>query len=458
MISSIAVNGAEWTKTPVVALNPGLVAIIGARGSGKTALADVIALGCDATSERLSQASFLVRAGADGLLSMASARLTWANGEDVVRKLDRSDAYSSDDYPRARYLSQKFVEELCSAHGMTDELLREIERVVFESHPVADRDGAADFEELLDLRATRYRNARRREEESLADISDRIGADIEKQKLVSDLEKQLAEKGRLVKGYRGDQAKLVTKGHEADTKRLAELTAAAEEVRGYLRYFAAREQSLLSLQDEIGNFRASQAPETLRRTQERYRTADIEAPKWSPFLLDYTGDVDGSLAGHLEATRNGVKTWKGTRPAATDDVDVSHIPDEADVTKLPLGQLEAEIARIERRISVSRDTANRFATLTKRITEENAAVARLNDRIADCKGAAERVAGLVMEREAAYARVFYAVRAEERVLAELYKPPYGPSQGRKRHAAQIDLRRYTYGRCRCVGRSRRSPS
>ncbi len=50
--------------------------------------------------------------------------------------------------PRARYLSQKFVEELCSATGMTDELLREIERVIFEAHCLADRDGTVDFEEL----------------------------------------------------------------------------------------------------------------------------------------------------------------------------------------------------------------------------------------------------------------------------------------------------------------------
>jgi hypothetical protein len=34
-----------------------------------------------------------------------------------------------------RYLSQQFVEELCSASGLTDGLLREIERVIFEAHP-----------------------------------------------------------------------------------------------------------------------------------------------------------------------------------------------------------------------------------------------------------------------------------------------------------------------------------
>src|SRR6185503_20410141 len=48
VISHVRIDDADWAVTPDIPLNPGLVAIIGARGSGKTALADVIAAGCDA--------------------------------------------------------------------------------------------------------------------------------------------------------------------------------------------------------------------------------------------------------------------------------------------------------------------------------------------------------------------------------------------------------------------------
>jgi hypothetical protein len=169
VIAGIEVYGAYWARTKTIALNPGLVAIIGARGSGKTALADMIALGCDSTSERLSQASFLVRA--QELLSGSAVKLTWATGEENERELDQSDETTAGDYAHARYLSQKFVEDLCSAQGMTDTLLEEIERVIFEAHPIADRDGTTDFCELLDLRATRFRSARYREESSDDDPS-----------------------------------------------------------------------------------------------------------------------------------------------------------------------------------------------------------------------------------------------------------------------------------------------
>jgi hypothetical protein len=139
VISNVEIVNALWAQTPVVELNPGLVAIVGARGSGKTALADAIAHGCDSTSEPLSTMSFLGRARE--LLGGASVKLRWHEGDEVERPLDGFDDASAMEYPRARYLSQKFVEDLCSATGMTDELLSEIERVIFEAHTFADRDG-----------------------------------------------------------------------------------------------------------------------------------------------------------------------------------------------------------------------------------------------------------------------------------------------------------------------------
>ena len=75
IIAAVEIKDASWARTPTLELNPGLVAIIGARGSGKTAGADVIALGCDATSERLSPASFLTRAR--DLLHGTSVSLRW---------------------------------------------------------------------------------------------------------------------------------------------------------------------------------------------------------------------------------------------------------------------------------------------------------------------------------------------------------------------------------------------
>ena len=60
VIDSLKIVGTTWAKTSTITLNPGLVAIIGARGSGKSALAEMIATGCCAY--RSSKGSFLDRA------------------------------------------------------------------------------------------------------------------------------------------------------------------------------------------------------------------------------------------------------------------------------------------------------------------------------------------------------------------------------------------------------------
>src|SRR3546814_12654802 len=83
-------------KTSTIPLNPGLVAIIGARGSGKTALADMIAAGCDSITadawkaDEWANPSFLVRARP--LVGDAKVRVKWAAGDPETRALNGSDA------------------------------------------------------------------------------------------------------------------------------------------------------------------------------------------------------------------------------------------------------------------------------------------------------------------------------------------------------------------------------
>ena len=84
VISHVRIDNADWATTPDIPLNPGLVAIIGARGSGKTALADVIAAGCDAISdeawdaEEWANPSFLLRARP--LVGHGKVKVSWAAG------------------------------------------------------------------------------------------------------------------------------------------------------------------------------------------------------------------------------------------------------------------------------------------------------------------------------------------------------------------------------------------
>ena len=425
VISKIEVRDAHWLRTPVIALNAGLVAIIGARGSGKTALADMIAAGCDSISDEAWRAdeaanpSFLVRARP--LLGSGTVKVTWASGEPSRRRLDGSDANSPMSYPRVRYLSQQFVEDLCSSSGMTDELLREIEGVIFEAHPDPDRDGAVDFAELLEHRASRHRLARQREADAVTQISERISVELEKEKLIASLEAQVSQKKKLVKAYTADRAKLVSAGSQQRARRHTELANAANAIRSKLRRLTSQRQTFLALQDEVKGFRRNQAPEALRQAQARHSQSGMSDEQWEAFLLDYTGNVDDDLVGYIKWVDNKIATLKGT-PPAVHDPSVPLFPDDTDLSEVPQAVLEAEMARLEKLVSADRETQRQYSTLSTRIATETAAQQTLTGKLKDCKGAKGRARNLQAQREEAYGRAFDALIDEQAVLEALYEP------------------------------------
>ncbi|SPU55271.1 Predicted ATPase [Brevundimonas vesicularis] len=425
VISEIQILDAPWLQTPTIPLNSGLVAIIGARGSGKTALADMIAAGCDSISDEAWAAdewanpSFLVRARS--LIGQAKVKVSWAAGAPSTRSLDGADANGPLSYPRARYLSQQFVEELCSSSGLTDGLLREIERVIFEAHPDHDRDGALDFAELLEHRASRHRLARDREAEAVSQISERISTELEKEKLVASYEGLVAQKKQLVDAYTADRAKLVSAGSEKRAQRHTELAGAANEVRTKLRRFTNQRQTFLALQDEVKDLRRNQAPETLRQTQARHTHSGMSDTQWAAFILDYTGKVDDDLDDYVKWVDGKIAELKGTAPPAG-DANTAFFPDETDLTTLSQAVLEAEMGRLEKLVSSDKETQRQYTALSGRIATETAAMQTLTAKLEDSKGAKDRARDLQTEREEAYGRAFDALIAEQAVLEDLYGP------------------------------------
>lgn len=419
VISKVEIMNASWLTTPSLELNPGLIAVIGARGSGKTALADMIAAGCDALGSAVTGHSFLVRAAE--YLKSATVGMEWCNGDVHSNSLSQT---SVDDYvyPRARYLSQQFVDELCSADGMTDGLLTEVERVIYESHTPLEREGAVSFNDLRDIRSERHREARRRAEESLQSLSERINVDLEKKSLVPQLKKQSQEKDVLVARLTDDRAKIVAKGAVARVSRLETITKASTKVAGYVRYYKTQEQQVLLMQDEVRNVRNVVAPNELRDLKARYTSSGIKDDQWGAFLRDFNGNVEETLSAMLVSAQRGWEYWLGTKLPKLEDLTQPYIQDDENLEKIPLARLEAEIARLQELVGVDEETAKRFKEISLKITTESEMLRACNEKLADHEGATERLKGLVADRFEAYQGVFSALIAEEAVLNDLYAP------------------------------------
>jgi ABC-type cobalamin/Fe3+-siderophores transport system ATPase subunit len=426
VISQVHVENAPWITTNDIPLNAGLVAIIGARGSGKTALADVIAAGCEAISESAWNGdenispSFLVRARP--LIGDARVALSWGGGGDP--SVCWLDGRGSDDlaYSRARYLSQQFVEELCSSKGASEGLLQEIERVIFEAHTQDAQQGAYSFDELREQRTLRYQQARRLEVEAIAATSERIATELESEALVETLTAQVSAKDKVIKGYIADQSKLaIKKGTEAEVQRHTALAEVVLSLTGRVNALAAQRRAFVAMLDEVNNTRSAKSPEMLREVMARHHGSGLNAKQWDDFLLVYKGDVDSAIAGYIARADKEISQINGATPMPGDPK-VPLIPLDADLTQSTIALLRAEMTRLELSISADRVVQNQYAVLSKKITTEKAALQTLRTKLDNAKGAFERRKALQRERNEAYGRLFAAVINEQEALIELYTP------------------------------------
>jgi len=187
-IRSVEVTRAPWMKTPSLEINDGLVAIVGARGSGKTALVEMIAAGANSVDGTHTKRSFLDRAK-DHLVDTAS-KLTWGNGGETSDQVHLPSLLETSEAPRVRYLSQQFVDQLCSSDGLADELVEAIEDVIFSAHASDARLGTQSFKELRELKTQSVHRRIEHHREQLRGISEEISEQNELRRGLPELKKK----------------------------------------------------------------------------------------------------------------------------------------------------------------------------------------------------------------------------------------------------------------------------
>lgn len=424
-INSVSVTNAPWIANGAVELNAGLVAVIGARGSGKTALADLIAAGGLALSPHLNERSFILRAKKH--LGASKAELEWASGEKTGNQLAQTDMEELLASPYVQYLSQQFVDQLCSAEGLNDALVAEIERVIFNAHPLTDRQGADSFKELLDIRLEISRQKRERQQQALTKASADLTDERVKKDGLKGLEKDRNERKRAIEKDKTDRKSLVAKGNEERTRRHEQVSLAVDAKRLLVDQAKRRHQTLRNLQNDVHDFRTRQAPSILVDLQNERQHAGLSATDWVGFQLDYVGPVDSLLTERIKQANLLVAALQGpakTDPAAqmNSDPAVALIPLDANLADQPLSLLERELARLRTLVGVDAQNEKRFTTLSDKITKAEAALTKVLQQIESIQGADERIRALVDARRTAYAAIFEAIVEEEKELADLYAP------------------------------------
>lgn len=421
VIKEIAVSGASWLANGTIPLSSGLVAIIGARGSGKTALADLIAAGAGAASDDASEKTFLQRARPH--IGGTSVALTWADARSATIALPP--VVDPDAAPDVQYLSQQFVERLCSAEGMTDELLAEIERVIFEAHAYEDRLGTSSFRELLDIRASHGRNLRAHAHQAIESLSDQIENE---RSARAQLPALTAEQGRLSKLLDEDKRArkaLVVTGGETRSKQLEAVNAELGVRQGAVDLARRREQALVELETAIADMTARRLPALIADLERAHAGAGLSVTDWQAFELKFSGDPAVVVSEHLTAVRKQIAGLTGQpipRPTTPPAEWPIFIADGADLSREPLSALKAESVRLGQLIGLDDVKQKQLTALNDKITKNEAALAAANTAATNAAGAQARINVLAENRKASYASLFDGFASEQAELTKMYEP------------------------------------
>jgi predicted ATPase len=134
-----------------IPLNHGLVAVIGNKGSGKSALADILALVGDTHAGEhfsfLTRERFLDPKARLG--TMFQATVMWKSGREVTRRLNGQPDHTIPEL--VKYIPQNYLETICTElkESQDTQFNRELMEVIYSHVGDADRLGKGSLQELV---------------------------------------------------------------------------------------------------------------------------------------------------------------------------------------------------------------------------------------------------------------------------------------------------------------------
>jgi ABC-type lipoprotein export system ATPase subunit len=281
--TAAATTTEKWFDASIP-LNNELVAVIGNKGSGKSALSDI--LGLLGNTPRYEAFSFLTtekfRRPKNNKSRQFEASLTWADGTvDSVPSLDVNP--SPDAVEKIKYIPQSYLEDICNeiGAGKGGRFYDELQQVIFSHVPEVERLGFETLDELLTHRS----------EESYQAIAQYVANLQERNALIvaaeerslpqhrKAIEAQLAEKQRELNAHTAMRPAEVPKP-DADPSALQLTQVAAEELE-------TNQAELRAIELEIASLRAGDLVAAKRHSS---------AEKLAGKLRNLARNVDAFLA------------------------------------------------------------------------------------------------------------------------------------------------------------------
>lgn len=405
IIDHVALAGApEWFADEIIHLNSGLVTIIGEKGAGKTALAELIAFTTAAWKSEGSPASFISKASPT--IDDLTVAVTWADGTVTSRRVGDGRA---GDLARVRYLSQDFVEELCSTDVSGSRLIREIEDVVFGYIEEGDRLDSSDFAGLRRLRTDHVTQKKREVTARISTLNREILA----------IEERLtgrSEKEMLLQRIKDDLT--------AIDSQLPALQVSVDPA------VAAEIERLTAIRKDKGSQLASANRRLARLATARAKAVDFVAATERAFLeirpalieVGFTEAEADRLRPVIQA--DGLNPFGPIEARTRQDVaSLSGLPENPDPAGETVADLDHRLEKLNGKLATDEQQRKRLIELQKQRARMEGDQRRLETEIANLDGPVkDDMAAKIEERWTTYLSYFDLLDEERAELAKLYAP------------------------------------
>jgi ABC-type lipoprotein export system ATPase subunit len=265
-------SGSSLTETwfdQYIPLNHDLIAIIGNKGSGKSALADVIALVGDTRNHGgfsfLNDARF--RDPRNKLASHFIGTLHWHDGTISEKYLNEDPDSSS--VERVKYLPQSYLENLCNelAGQGSSTFDGELRKIIYTHVPEEEKIGFQSLNELLDFKVSQLEVERQQQAEALYKLNAEIAAVERKQstEFRKSLELENSKPKQIEDPLESESAKQET---AAATTKLAVLEQTLDKVREEEKI--ARDKKAEAVKKSAHITRAFQAIKNYQKNHEQF--------------------------------------------------------------------------------------------------------------------------------------------------------------------------------------------
>ena len=237
-------------------LNPGLITIIGNKGSGKSALSDIIALGCN--SKNMSEASFLnenrFMKKPKNLANDYDLEIVWKDSNiDCINTLstDVSQEYTIEN---AQYLPQKFIEKICN--DLDNEFQDEINKVIFSYVDNIEKGNAKNLQQLINNKTVNIKSAIDELQFQLKEINRTIIRDEEQlsQSYKDELKGNLLKRESDLKRLENNRPKEVRKPEKIQNQEYTEnMERISKELNDITTKISKNEELIKSLKEKQNN-------------------------------------------------------------------------------------------------------------------------------------------------------------------------------------------------------------